>query len=49
MIRSARNNFQGAPHLLLVPATVLITLTLSIVFIGDSLRDALDPKLRGSD
>ena len=49
MIRSARNNFQGAPHLLLVPATVLITLTLSIVFIGDGLRDALDPKLRGSD
>ena len=49
MIRSGRNNFQQAPHLLLVPATILIVLTLSIVFIGDGLRDALDPKLRGSD
>lgn len=49
MIRSARNNFQQAPHLLMVPATVLILLTLSIVFIGDGMRDALDPKLRGSD
>ena len=49
MIRSARNNFQQAPHLLMVPASVLILLTLSIVFIGDGMRDALDPKLRGSD
>lgn len=49
MIRSGRNNFQGVPHLLLVPASFLILLTISIVFIGDGLRDALDPKLRGSE
>jgi oligopeptide transport system permease protein len=49
MIRDARTNFQSYPHLLLVPASVLITLTLSIIFIGDGLRDALDPKLRGAD
>jgi oligopeptide transport system permease protein len=49
MIRASRNNFQSYPHLLLVPATVLVLLTLSIVFIGDGLRDALDPKLRGSN
>lgn len=49
MIRAARTNYQAYPHLLFVPATVLVLLTLSIVFVGDGLRDALDPKLRGSN
>jgi oligopeptide transport system permease protein len=49
MISSARNSFTVFPHLLLVPAFALILLTLSIVLIGDGLRDALDPKLRGVD
>ncbi len=49
MIRSARGQFQEYPHLLLVPASVLVMLTLSVVFVGDGLRDALDPKLRGAD
>ncbi len=49
MIRASRSSFQSYPHLLLVPATLLIILTLSIVFIGDGLRDALDPKMRGVD
>jgi oligopeptide transport system permease protein len=49
MIRDARGNFQSYPHLLFVPATLLILLTLAIVFIGDGLRDALDPKMRGAD
>jgi oligopeptide transport system permease protein len=49
MIRASRTNFESYPHLLFVPASVLVLLTLSIVFIGDGLRDALDPKLRGSN
>lgn len=49
MIRQARSNFQAFPHQLFVPASVLIMLTLSIVFVGDGLRDALDPKLRGAE
>jgi oligopeptide transport system permease protein len=49
MIRQARSNFQAYPHQLFVPASVLIMLTLSIVFVGDGLRDALDPKLRGAE
>jgi oligopeptide transport system permease protein len=49
MIRGARTNYQSYPHLLFVPASFLVLLTLSIVFVGDGLRDALDPKLRGSN
>jgi oligopeptide transport system permease protein len=49
MIRNARGQFQSYPHLLLVPATVLVLLTVSIALVGDGLRDALDPKLRGVD
>jgi ABC-type dipeptide/oligopeptide/nickel transport system permease subunit len=49
MIRAARSRFQEAPHVLLVPAITLMLLTLSVVLVGDGLRDALDPKLRGAD
>jgi oligopeptide transport system permease protein len=48
MIASARGTFQQAPHTLLVPASALMLLTLSVVLVGDALRDALDPKLRGA-
>jgi oligopeptide transport system permease protein len=34
---------QAHPHLLLVPATVLATIVYCFNFIGDGLRDALDP------
>lgn len=36
----------GTPHLLLIPAAFLAGTVLSIILIGDALRDALDPKLR---
>lgn len=49
MIAGARSSYTVYPHLLLVPASVLILLTISIVLIGDGLRDALDPKLRGAN
>jgi oligopeptide transport system permease protein len=48
MIGGARGSFGEHPHTLFVPASMLVLLTLSIVFIGDGLRDALDPKLRGA-
>ena len=34
------------PWMLLMPATVLVTLLLCLTYIGDGLRDALDPKDR---
>lgn len=34
-------------HLVLVPSIALVVLTLAFNFLGDGLRDALDPRLRG--
>jgi len=48
MIRGARNYLSSDPHLFFVPGGVLMLLTLAVVLIADGLRDALDPKLRGS-
>lgn len=38
---------QSLPHLLLVPGIALSLTTLAFNFLGDGLRDALDPRLRG--
>ncbi|MEJ7753505.1 MAG: ABC transporter permease, partial [Candidatus Limnocylindrales bacterium] len=38
---------QSAPHLLIFPAIALAIALTSFTFLGDGLRDALDPKLRG--
>ncbi|MDQ3938843.1 MAG: ABC transporter permease [Chloroflexota bacterium] len=35
------------PHLVLLPAIAIATALISFTFLGDGLRDALDPKLRG--
>lgn len=35
-------------HLILVPSIALVILTLAFNFFGDGLRDALDPRLRGT-
>jgi ABC-type dipeptide/oligopeptide/nickel transport system permease subunit len=47
MISSSRNFLTDKPFVFFIPGSVLVLLTLSIVLIGDGLRDALDPKLRG--
>jgi ABC-type dipeptide/oligopeptide/nickel transport system permease subunit len=47
MISSSRNYLTDKPFVFFIPGSVLVLLTLSIVLIGDGLRDALDPKLRG--
>ena len=48
MISGSRNYLTDKPFVFFIPGSILVILTLSIVLIGDGLRDALDPKLRGS-
>jgi peptide/nickel transport system permease protein len=47
MLTRAQSNFTLGPHLVIFPG-LLITLTVLCLFlIGDGLRDALDPMMRG--
>jgi oligopeptide transport system permease protein len=46
MIRDGYNVIFAAPHLVLFPAIAIGLLMLSFTFLGDGLRDALDPRLR---
>ncbi len=46
MIRDGYNVIFAAPHLSLFPALAICLLMLSFTFLGDGLRDALDPRLR---
>lgn len=43
---STDGNWQVAPHLMLFPASMLALTTLAFVVLGESLRDALDPRSR---
>ncbi len=44
LIRDGAEQMGSAPWLLIVPASVLIVLLLAFNFLGDGLRDALDPR-----
>jgi ABC-type dipeptide/oligopeptide/nickel transport system permease subunit len=46
MISAGQSSFSQQPWLTLIPAGAVVLTTLAFVFIGDGLRDALDPKLR---
>jgi ABC-type dipeptide/oligopeptide/nickel transport system permease subunit len=46
MISDAQAYFRNYPHLLLFPALFLSSTVLSFILLGDSVRDALDPRLR---
>jgi len=46
MIRDGSNVIFAAPHLVLFAAIAIAILMLSFTFLGDGLRDALDPRLR---
>ena len=46
LISQGRNNMEGAPWLLIFPSFFLTTTLFALNFIGDGLRDALDPKDR---
>jgi len=47
MVKEGYEAIFGHPHQVLVPAVAISLTTLSFNFIGDGLRDALDPKLYG--
>lgn len=46
MLYESQNFLQFAPHMALFPGLAIFLTVLSINYIGDGLRDALDPKLR---
>jgi oligopeptide transport system permease protein len=46
MIRDGYDVIFAAPHLVVVPAVAIALLMLAFTFLGDGLRDALDPRLR---
>jgi peptide/nickel transport system permease protein len=51
MIASARDylSVDGVSHLWIFPSLAIALTTLGFAFVGDGLRDALDPKLRGGN
>ena len=46
MVAEGRRSLANYPHMLFVPAIALSILVTAAVFVGDGLRDALDPKLK---
>ncbi len=46
MIAAGQSNFQTEPWLVLFPCAAVVFTVLAFIFVGDGLRDALDPKLR---
>lgn len=46
MLNDARSHLFDAPHLVLFPAATVMLAVLSFNFIGDALRDVLDPRSR---
>jgi peptide/nickel transport system permease protein len=46
MVAQGKGSIVNAPHLLFFPAGAIVLTVLAFVFIGDGLRDALDPKLK---
>ena len=46
MCNDANANLRTSPHELLIPAVVICLIMFAFNFVGDGLRDALDPKLK---
>ena len=46
MVADAKGVLSVAPHMLFFPGMAIFTTVLAFVFVGDGLRDALDPKLK---
>jgi ABC-type dipeptide/oligopeptide/nickel transport system permease subunit len=46
MVSQGKGDLVNAAHLLFFPAGAIVSTVLAFVFIGDGLRDALDPKLK---
>jgi oligopeptide transport system permease protein len=47
LVADGQRSLQAAPHLVLFPALAVAIALISFTFLGDGLRDALDPKLKG--
>ncbi len=47
MINAGRESLTSLPNLILIPGIALALTTLAFNFLGDGLRDALDPHMRG--
>jgi peptide/nickel transport system permease protein len=47
MLNDGRNHLFDAPHMVIFPSMALVTTVLSFNFLGDALRDWLDPKNLG--
>jgi ABC-type dipeptide/oligopeptide/nickel transport system permease subunit len=47
MLGEEKNSVFNAPHLLIFPGIAIMLTVLSFNLVGDGLRDALDPRLRG--
>ena len=48
MIQEAYQALRSNPHVLMPPATALTLTVLAFNFLGDGLRDAFDPRMRGT-
>ena len=46
MLNDARSHLFDAPHMVVFPAAAVMLAVLSFNFIGDALRDFLDPRTR---
>jgi ABC-type dipeptide/oligopeptide/nickel transport system permease subunit len=46
MVSDGKGALSNAPHLLFFPGAAIFLTVLAFVFVGDGLRDALDPKLK---
>lgn len=46
MVSQGRSYLFTSPHMLFFPAAALLLTVMAFVFVGDGLRDALDPRLR---
>jgi peptide/nickel transport system permease protein len=46
MVAAGKGSLTNAPHLLFFPGGAIVLTVLAFVFVGDGLRDALDPKLK---
>ncbi len=47
MLTDTTRYLQTAPHLAIIPGVAIILSVLGFNLIGDGLREALDPKMRG--
>ena len=48
MLTNAAQYLSKAPHLIFPPGLAVVVTVLCLYLVGDGLRDALDPRLRGA-